>query len=186
MQSMALWYDLFLLLVIFFGMLLGFSMGMVRQAINILGLFFGILFASYFHGPVVRWARQVLGETDTFTREAVLFAVIFILIWAFINVGAYYSFRVAPRFLPATLDKVIGMMMGVVTGLLIALITTLLLNYAVSVQWPQNNDLRLAIQQAIDISTLRPFIAAMIPALANMLRPMLPSGLPSFFFVSLG
>lgn len=180
---MAIWYDFFLLLLVFSGMLLGFSMGLVRQLINILGLYFGIVFAAYFHPMVNRWAAKMLGESDGLSREAMLFFVVFFIIWLFINLGAYYSFRTAPRFLPATLDRLMGMLTGILTGLLMAVVVTLLLSYTVSVEWPQNNALRLGIQESIELSSLRPVIGSLIPTLANMIKPWLPAGLPSFFFV---
>lgn len=181
---MGIWYDFFILLLIFGGMLLGFSLGLVRQSINVLGLYFGIVAASYFHPTIMRWIRQQLGETSDFSRETFIFFLVFALVWLFINGGAYYSFRTAPRFLPAAADRLLGMLLGVFTGVLSAVLITMLLSYSTEVAWPRNNEVRIIIQRLIDQSTLRDTLLAQVfPTLTRMVEPWLPSGLPAFFTI---
>lgn len=182
---MAIWYDLFLLLLIFSGMLLGFSMGLVRQVINIVALYIGLVTASFFQVRLMRMATNVMGQSDSLVRETVIFLVVFVIVWLIFNVAAFISFRTAPRFLPDTADRLVGMLLGVVTGLLLAAVVTLALSYATSVEWPQNNETRRAIQGLIEASTIRPFVGALIPALAQTIEPWLPAGLPSFFLTDL-
>jgi uncharacterized membrane protein required for colicin V production len=178
---MGIWFDLLTLLLIFSAMFLGFSQGLVRQLFNLFGVYFGLVVASYFHPIVTRWATRLMGQTETFSREAILFFIVFALVWALFNLGAYFSFRVAPKFLPATLDSLMGMLVGVFAGSLVALVAALLLNYATAVPWPQSNGLRETISSAIELSALRPLIGTMIPTLVNLIEPWIPRGLPSFF-----
>ena len=180
---MSLWYDLIILFLLLGGLATGFGLGLVRQTINVLGLYFGLVFASYYHPIVTRFVRTRFGETDSLGRETALFFVLFAIIWAFVNVGAFFSFRQAPRFLPATLDRLAGMVLGLLTGFVVAVIVTLLLNYATSVEWPQNNGLRLFIDRGIDRSTLRVLLFNAIPLLADTIEPWVPRGLPNFFTV---
>lgn len=178
---MGIWFDLFILLLIFGAMFLGFSQGLVRQLFNMVGVYFGLVVASYFHPAVTRWATRIMGQTESFSREAILFFMVFALIWALFNIGAYVSFRTAPKFLPATMDSLVGMLVGLFTGSLVALVAALLLNYATAVPWPQSNGFREAISSAIELSALRPLIGTMIPTLVNLIEPWIPRGLPSFF-----
>jgi uncharacterized membrane protein required for colicin V production len=176
-----MFYDIFILLIIFGSMLVGFSMGLVRQAINIAGLYFGLVFAAYYHPTFTRWARESLGDADSLGREAMIFFVVFGLIWAFINIGAYFSFRQAPRFLPASLDKLVGMGLGIITGVLAVVIVTLLLDYATDVTWPQNDGLRVFLRGAMEVSGLRRFFLGLVPTVAGSIEPFMPRGLPAFF-----
>lgn len=176
-------YDMFILLLIFGSMLAGFSMGLVRQLINILGLFFGLLFASYYHNAVVSWARERLGSADSLGREALLFFLVFGLVWAFVNVGAYFSLKHPPRFLPGALDRLAGMALGIFTGALLVVMVTLLLSYATEVEWPDNNEMRLFIQGSIEQSGLSRFFLNLVPTVAGMIEPFMPRGLPNFFSI---
>lgn len=175
------WYDLILILILLGALALGFAMGLVRQLINVLGLFFGLVFASYYHPTITRFVRERFGEADSLGREAFIFFLAFAVVWAFINIGAFFSFRQAPRFLPDTLDRILGMGLGVITGTVACVIITLLLGFATSVKWPQNDGLRLLIAGGIEGSTLLTTITSLIPLLGNMIEPFLPNGLPSFF-----
>ncbi|MBA3532594.1 MAG: CvpA family protein [Ardenticatenales bacterium] len=174
-------YDIFILLIILGGMLVGFTMGLVRQAINIAGLYFGLVFASYYHPTFTRWARETLGEADSLGRETMIFFLVFGIIWAFINVGAFFSFRQAPRFLPAAVDRLIGMALGIFTGVLMVVIITLLLDYATDVSWPQNDGLRVFIRESMEVSGLRRFFVGLVPTVASTIQPFMPRGLPAFF-----
>ncbi len=178
---MTLWYDVVTLMIIFAGMLAGFSMGMVRQLFNVGGLYFGLVFAAYFHPVVSRFATRLLGESDTLSRDAGLFFAVFVAIWLAINLAVYYSFRQPPRFLPASLDRLVGMLLGGVSGILAAIIVSLLLIYGTSVSWPQNNQVRLFVYEGVTGSLLQPVLTSLIPTVVGALEPLLPRGLPAFF-----
>jgi uncharacterized membrane protein required for colicin V production len=182
---MRIWFDLLMLLLIFGAMLLGFSQGLVRQLFNVAGIYFGLVVASYANPTMTRFATRLLGETESFTREAFIFFLVFAAVWALFNLGAYISFRSAPKFFPATVDSLLGMLLGIFTGSLVALVVVLLLNYTTQVPWPGNNDLREGISLAIETSALRPLIATMIPTLVNLLEPWIPRGLPTFFSIGI-
>ncbi len=178
---MNIWYDVFSILVIFSGMMFGFNMGLVRQVVSVAGLYFGLVFASYFQPQVTRLAAMMLGEASSLTRDAILFFLVFTLVWMLINVGGHFSFRQAPRFMTPALDRVLGAILGSLTGVLAIVIITLLLSYATQVTWPQNNGLRSFLQGSIQASFLRPLFLSIIPTVANSLEPWLPRGLPAFF-----
>jgi uncharacterized membrane protein required for colicin V production len=178
---MGITYDVFLLLLIFGGMLTGFSTGLMRQVINLVGLYFGIVFAAFYHPVLVRWATRTLGESQSLGREALLFFLVFVMIWTFIVVGAYYGLRGTPRFLPLTADRLAGMVLGMSVGVLMAVVVTLLLGYTTEVPWPRDNEIRLFISRSIDASSLSGFLSSLIPTVAGTIEPWLPRGLPSFF-----
>ena len=178
---MSVVFDILMMIVVLGGMLFGFSTGFVRQALNIAGLFFGMLLASYFYPSYTRWAAQTLKSGDSLSRNTLLFFVIFLLVWLLVNFGAYFSFRARAQFLPASLDRLLGMVLGLVTGLALASLLVLLLQYAVLVPWPENNALRLSIHDMVRASAVKPFLISLVPALAGLLKPLLPYGLPAFF-----
>lgn len=181
---MTIWYDILLIFVIFFGVTVGFNMGMVRQIFSFAGLCFGLIFASYFLPLMNRLASNLMGEAQSLAREAILFFIVFALIWGFINLGIYVSFRQPPRFLPDAVDRLVGSAFGVFTGILAAVIITLLLSYSTAVTWPNYNGIRQTFDRGIAASTLSPVFLEMIPTIGNMIEPLLPYGLPSFFVVS--
>jgi uncharacterized membrane protein required for colicin V production len=178
---MGITYDVFLLLLIFGGMLTGFSTGLMRQVINLVGLYFGIVFAAFYHPMLVRWATRMLGESQSLGREALLFFLIFVAIWGFVVVGAYYGLRGTPRFLPLTTDRLAGMVLGMGAGVLVAVVVTLLLGYTTEVPWPRDNGIRLFISSSIDASSLSSFLSGLVPTVAGAIEPWVPRGLPSFF-----
>jgi uncharacterized membrane protein required for colicin V production len=178
---MGITYDVFLLLLIFGGMLAGFSTGLMRQVINLGGLYFGMVFAAFYHPTLVRWATRTLGESQSLGREALLFFLVFVAIWAVVVVGAYYGLRGTPRFLPLSADRLVGMVLGMGAGMLVAVVVTLLLGYTTGVPWPRDNEIRVFINNSIDASSLSAFLSGLIPTVAGALEPWLPRGLPSFF-----
>jgi hypothetical protein len=103
------------------------------------------------------------------------------LVWGLISLGAHFSFREPPRFLPAGVDRVVGALIGAGTGLLASVIITVLISYAISVPWPQNNGLRESLEASMNASFLQSYFTGMIPVVASTLEPWLPRGLPAFF-----
>ncbi len=178
---MSLWYDLILLFFLLGGIAAGFAMGLFRQLINVAALVFAIVFAAYYHPTIARFARERLGETEGYGRDALLFFLIFLGVWLFINIGIHLSFKHPPRFLPGTLDKLVGMVVGLVSGVFAAVIVTLLLNYATAIEWPQNDAFRLAIQDGIRASSIKGLLFGYVPMMTQYLEPLLPRGLPAFF-----
>lgn len=178
---MSVVFDILMMVVVLGGMLFGFTTGFMRQALNIAGLFFGMLLASYFYPSYTRWAAHALKAGDSLGRNTLLFFIIFLLIWLLVNAGAYFSFRTTTRFLPASVDRLLGMVLGIVTGLALATLLVLLLQYAVLVPWPSNNALRQSIYDTIRASSVRPFLLSLVPAITGLLKPLLPYGLPGFF-----
>lgn len=181
-----LWYDLLLLLVLFGGLIAGFNLGLVRQALSIVGLIFGLVLASTYHGRLTTLVNRLLGESESLSRDAMLFFVVFALVWVAVIVGTYFSFRTAPRFLPEAPDRLIGMLLGLVTGIVVALVATLLIDYGTEVPWPQWNGVRRFIQSGMEASLLRPVLATMTGALVDTLERFAGDNvIPPFFLNAL-
>ncbi len=87
--AMNLWYDLFLILLLLGGIAAGFALGLFRQLVNIGGLIFAFIFASYYQPTVARLARQYMGEDEGFGRDALLFFLVFSSsqrsVWAWVD-----------------------------------------------------------------------------------------------------
>lgn len=178
---MSIWYDIVLIFLILAGIAAGFAMGLFRQVVNVAALLFAFIFASYYQPTFARFVRERLGEEEGFGRDSLIYFLVFLVIWLFINFGVAFSFRSPPRFLPGTLDKLAGMVVGVVSGTIIVVIITLLLNYATTVPWPRNDELRVFINEGIAASAIRDLLFGYVPTVTRYLEPLLPRGLPAFF-----
>lgn len=178
---MSIWFDLVLIFLILAGIAAGFAMGLFRQLVNVLALLFAFIFASYYQPNIARFVRERLGEEEGFGRDALIYFLVFLTIWLFINFGVAFSFRSPPKFLPGALDRLAGMVVGVASSTIIVVIITLLLNYATSVSWPSNDELRLVINDGIAASNIRALLFGYVPMVTDYLEPLLPRGLPAFF-----
>jgi uncharacterized membrane protein required for colicin V production len=178
---MSIWFDIVLIFLLLGGIAAGFAMGLFRQIVNVLALLFAFVFASYYQPNIARFVRERLGEEEGFGRDALVYFLVFLAIWLFINFGVAFSFRSPPRFLPGTLDRLAGMVVGVASGTILVVIITLLLNYATTVTWPRNDELRVFINEGINASTIRGLLFAYVPEVTEYLEPLLPRGLPAFF-----
>jgi uncharacterized membrane protein required for colicin V production len=176
-------YDIIIIFSLLFSLAIGFNLGLVRQIINVLGLYFGLVFASYYHLFIIQWVRGQFGQAESFGRETFIFFLIWGMIWGFINLGAHFSFRnQKPRFLPAIVDKLSGMILGILIGLVFVIILTLLLGYGTSIEWAESDGLRILIADAIQKGILpRLLVGRYLPFLVTIIEPWLPTGLPVFF-----
>lgn len=176
-------YDVIIIFALLFSLAIGFSSGLVRQVINVLGLYFGLVFASYYHSPIIKWVRENFGQAESFGRETFLFFLVWGVVWGFINLGAHVSFRnQKPRFLPAIVDKLAGAFLGILIGLVFVIMGTLLLAYGTSIEWAEYDGLRILIADAIQKGILpRLLVGRYLPYLAALIEPWVPTGLPVFF-----
>lgn len=181
LPTMNIWYDIVLLFFVLGGVAMGFAMGLFRQLVNMLALIFAFMFASYYQPTIARFVRERVGQEEGFGRDALVYFLVFLGIWLLINFGVHFSFRSPPKFLPGTLDKLAGMLVGLVSGTVMVVIMTLLLNYATSVPWPRNDELRLFINQGIALSSIRTLLFGYVPEVTRYMEPLLPRGLPAFF-----
>ncbi|HYN89449.1 MAG TPA: CvpA family protein, partial [Ardenticatenaceae bacterium] len=179
--SAVFWFDLLLLLLILGLMLVGFQTGIVRQALNLFGLFLGLLVASAYQARVSRAVTGIVGASGQLLRESLIFLLILATIWALVYLGVRYGFREARLPVAQTADRLLGMLLGTINGLFWCLVLILVVGFMTSVPWPNYDGLRQGLQNGLAASALRPTILQALPAVGDALEPLIPGGLPPIF-----
>ncbi|MCZ7572839.1 MAG: CvpA family protein [Ardenticatenaceae bacterium] len=177
------WFDLLLLLIILGSMLVGFQQGVIRQAVNLLALFFGLLVAATYQGRLSRAFTGLIGGSGDFARQTVIFVIIVVAVWGLVNLAMAFGFRETRLRTGQTLDRLLGLVLGVINGVVWSLVLVLVLSFMTSVPWPQRYDsVRRFLEAGLDASLLRPTILQLLPVVGSALKPLLPSGLPALFY----
>lgn len=177
-----LWFDTLLILIIIGAMLAGFADGFVLQAVNLLGLYFGLALAAAYQPRVSRIVKGILGPTDTLVRDTVIFLLITAIIWLLINLATRFAFETGRLRTGQTVDRLGGLALGLVSGFILSLVTILLLSFMTSVSWPDYNGLRLFVVNGMNRSLVRDQILATTPMLVELIRPWVSGYVPPIFF----
>lgn len=176
------WFDLLLLLIILSSMLVGFQQGAIRQGVNLLALFFALLVAGTYQARVGRAIAGIIGGSNDFARQTLVFSVLVLAVWGLVNLAMAHGFRETRFRTGQTIDRLAGLVLGVVSGVVWSLVLVLVLSFLTSVPWPQYDTLRRALEGGLKASLLSPTLLQVLPLIGSMLKPLLPAGLPMLFY----
>lgn len=168
---MVTWFDFLLIVMLFGGMLVGFGLGLFRQLLNLMGLYLGLVVATVYQNSLARTLEDWFGDGAKDTRDAFTYLIVTLLVWGLVNVGAYFAFQTPPRFRPAVVDRIGGLLLGIASGLVIGVIVLVLLRFGTSVPWPNYNGLRLFVGDAVEGALLGPLFESLIPRIVATIEP---------------
>jgi membrane protein required for colicin V production len=106
--------DIIFIVLLLFGLGLGFFQGTIRLAVSIVALYVAILLASLYFQAFGNWLRVRVNATVD-TSQTVGFVIIMLVAFLLLTTAGLYTFRYA-RF-PAGLeimDRVVGLLLGLV------------------------------------------------------------------------
>ena len=120
--------DIFVILVLGGGALIGFVRGLVQESLSLLAWVVAILMLRLFHAPISAGLVEPVGSA---TAAAVLaFAVLFLPSFLFMKLVARSVGKKSRRSLLGPVDRVLGGGFGILKGLLAATLFFLLANLA--------------------------------------------------------
>lgn len=179
-----IWFDTLLILLIVSSMLAGFADGFVLQAVNLLGLYFGLAVAAAYQARISRILEGILGPTDALIRDSVIFFLIVVGVWSLIGVGSRFAFEAGRLRTGQTIDRLGGLVLGLVMGFALAVVAILILGFLTSVPWPDYDGLRLFLVGGLNASLLRPVLLSFMPLVVQLIEPWVTGYLPPIFFPS--
>jgi uncharacterized membrane protein required for colicin V production len=176
-------FDLMLFLVIIVSMFMGFSQGVIRQVLNLGAIFFGLLVAATYQPRVARWFEMLVGPTNDFVRNTMMFILVVLVVWILFNVAVYFAFKETKLQTGQTLDRLLGLVLGLASGFVWCAILLMIIGFMTRTAWPEEYDgLRQMFATGLESSILRPTFLSIIPPLANAIKSLVPNGaLPPIF-----
>ncbi|MHB1004424.1 MAG: CvpA family protein [Chloroflexota bacterium] len=170
--------DVAIVLAIIIMVTVGFMQGLLRQATLLLALYLSAVLAIQYHTVVGGWLAWMI-PSDPAPRASVGFLLIFI--WGVLFLG-WLTYRVYPETKIMGLglaDNVIGAVLGLVAGTVAVSIAVTGLFFAISVQWPNYDHARVALDGMAQSSRLLPIVDSFAPTLYVAVTPWFPNGMPA-------
>lgn len=170
--------DIFLLAILFGGMIVGFTQGVVRVGIMFFAFYLSVVLAGLYFPPVGRWVQSTFGAPTLVAQYVAFFIVALIAFFALTFAGVYTLryVEVPARF--ALFDKLIGVFLGLVLAALIAGLVAMLLWNLMIVRDGRSLNAPLLPwlgRQVFSSVLLRLLASGVLPAAYDLVSPFLPA-----------
>lgn len=173
------WIDALILLVLAFGLAIGYAQGLLRQIFGIAALYIAMVLAAQYFFAVAGFIRSIFTNAPIRIVNAVGFFIILIAIVTLINFLAADAYRSTRLEIFPLLDNLGGSALGLMTQFIFIIVAIPVLAFATSEPLPYLEPTRILIVQGLEGSRFVPVFVALKPVLLNVLSPWLPGGLPA-------
>lgn len=170
--------DILLIGILFGGLLVGFSQGMVRAAIMIVAFYLSVVLASLYFPLVGVWVQGTFGSPPL-VAQYLGFIIVVLIAFAALTFAGVYTLRyveIGGRF--ALLDKLIGAFLGLILATLIGGFLAMLLWNLMVIRDGRNFNLPLFQWlggQVFSSVLIGLFANNILPVAYEFARPLLPA-----------
>lgn len=175
------WLDLALLVLLFVGVGIGFSQGLLRQILGLAALYIGAILGAQYYTVIAGWFHFLFPDPPVRFVNALGFLIILLAVTSLINWLAYDAYKSTHLRIFPIIDRLSGSLLGLLTAAILISLLFPVVAFASGEQWPWAEGTRLLINYALETSRLIPLFDQFKPELLNALGPWLPGGLPSLF-----
>ncbi|MHB1417879.1 MAG: CvpA family protein [Chloroflexota bacterium] len=177
--------DIVILAAVLASAAVGFMQGFLRQTVVLLSLYLSAVLAAQYHLVVAGYLSRVVAFDPTL-EASIGFALTFI--WALLFLGwisrrAYPSMRILNL---GVFDNLVGAALGALTGVIVVSVAIAAVLFAVSVDWPNYNGFREALDNDSTTSTLVPILSAYAPTFFRAVTIWIPGGVPAILVDFIG
>ena len=195
--------DIVMVLLIVGGSLNGLRIGAVRQLAALAVFYLSVILTTRFYRLLLPSARNLLVGAPTAVLEAVIFALILLVVYAVLSVliinmttmrhadrgSKKTAWRNSMQANPGesaagTLNHLAGIPLGFFTAALWIGVGLLVYRFMISSSWLDWEDYRQKLAAGYQGSMLVPIFRSFLPYALKALEPWFPSGLPSIFLIN--
>lgn len=177
--------DILIMLLLCAGTILGFYHGLIRTLFNTLLLYVVTIIAAFAYPTMAQGLAFVFPAASLQMRQVVAFLFVLLVLFNLIFFSTRASFKNREPFLPATLDKLGGMVAGFFMMALWIAIGLLILDFLLSLPWLQWQVVRDNLAVTFATSPFAGAVRTLLPYALETLKPWFApfGGLPKLFIL---